>query len=92
MREETKIFWTDQFERAYASLTERGGHWRIAWGYRDPPGSDNLVQQGERSTSDRAEAVTWLRKEVRTRAASLHDLARLERDLTTLGLSADGGA
>lgn len=91
MRDETRIFWTDQFERAYAVLTERGGHWHVAWGYRDPPGSDNLVQEGERSTSDRDEAVEWLREQVQAHATGAHDVAQLERDLATLEPLAEGG-
>jgi hypothetical protein len=84
------ICWVDQFERAYARLAERDGYWWIALGYRDPPGNDNLIQQGERLISDRDEAVAWRGEQVRMYAPGLHVMARPERELTTLGLLTEG--
>ncbi len=52
--------WDDRQERACAVLRYDGGHWRLEWGYRDPPASDNFVQTGERVTSNFDEAMQWM--------------------------------
>jgi hypothetical protein len=73
--------WTDREERAYAVLRHGGGHWRLEWGYRDPPGSDNTVQRGEHVTSDREEAVRWMLQQVRRLATEPDEAPRVEREL-----------
>ncbi len=77
----TIYHWTDRAEGAYAVLRHGGGHWRLEWGYRDPPGSDNAVQRGEHVTSDREEAVRWMLQQVRGLAGEPDEATRVEREL-----------
>ena len=77
----TIYHWTDREERAYAVLRHGGGHWRLEWGHRDPPGSDNTVQRGEHVTSDREEAVRWMLQQVRTLAGDPDEAARVGNEL-----------
>lgn len=77
----TIYMWTDRNEHGYATLRHGGGHWRLEWGYRDPPGSDNAVQRGEHVTSDREEAVRWMLQQVRRLAAEPEEATQVERQL-----------
>jgi hypothetical protein len=56
--------WNDRHERAFAVLRYDGGHWRLEWGYRDPPGSENTVQTGEHATSNLDEAMQWMIRQI----------------------------
>jgi hypothetical protein len=77
----TIYHWTDREERGYATLRHGGGHWRLEWGYRDPPGSDNTVQHGERVTSDREEAVRWMLQQVGTLSGEPDEATRVGHEL-----------
>ena len=77
----TIYLWTDHEERAYAVLRRHAGHWRVAWGYRDPPGGDNYLEQGHRETSVRDEAVRLMLAHVRSLSTEPHDAIQLEQDL-----------
>ncbi|MER3419309.1 MAG: hypothetical protein C4290_01735 [Chloroflexota bacterium] len=57
-------FWSDRQERAFVLLRYDLGHWRVEWGYRDPPGSENTVQTGEHATSNLDEATQWMIRQI----------------------------
>lgn len=73
MPETILFFWTDRSERAFAVLREHAGHWRVEWGYRDPPASDNYVQQGEHETSTAEEVIQTMLRQVRRLSADPAD-------------------
>jgi hypothetical protein len=78
MTENTIYVWTDRFERAYATLRERAGHWRVEWGFRDPPSSDHYVQKGEHITSVRQDAVRLMIEKIRALSDEPIDAERSE--------------
>lgn len=84
--------WTDRFERGYVLLRRRGSHWNLEWGYRDPPASDNYVQQGERVTSIADEAVRWALEEVRRLTDEPDEVARGEREFADFVRAEQGEA
>ncbi len=92
MRERTIYIWTDRAEHAYATLRDRAGHWDVEWGYRDPPGSDHYVQQGDHRTSVGEEAVRLLVAQVRALGAEPSEAEHLERDLRTAVLGEQAGS
>jgi hypothetical protein len=66
MTAETDIyFWTDRAGHAYARLRYHGGHWRAEWGYRQPPGGEDFIQQGKHETSVRDDVVQWMLDRIR---------------------------
>lgn len=73
--------WTDRAERAFAVLRQHGGHWRVEWGYRDPPASDNYVQQGEHETSEAEDVIRVMLKQVRSLCADPEDAEGIEEKL-----------
>jgi hypothetical protein len=79
--ENTIYLWTDRAERVYARLHQRAGHWRVEWGYRDPPGSDTYLPQGHRETSVRDEAVRLMLAHVRQLSDEPYDAEQLAREL-----------
>ncbi len=81
MAETTSFFWTDRKERAFINLRHGGGHWRLEWGRRDPPGSEHYAQLGDHVTSDRDEAVRMLLKQVRALSDEQDEPARVQRRL-----------
>jgi hypothetical protein len=81
MSENTIYFWSDRSERAYATLRHGDNRWRLEWGYRDPPASDNFVQRGEHVTSLRDEAVRWMVAQVRRLSSDPDDAARVAEQL-----------
>lgn len=82
MRDETTIFyWTDRVGRPYARLRVRGGRWRLEWGHRHPPGSDNEVQSGEHVTSAPDEAIRWMHDRVRELSGDPEEAQRMEQKL-----------
>lgn len=75
---ETTIYlWTDRHERAYATLRQRAHRWRVEWGYRDPPGSDNYLQQGAYETSVGEEAVRWMLDRIRALSIEPDEVERV---------------
>ncbi len=76
MSENTVYFWTDRYGHAYATLRQRAGHWRLEWGYRDPPASDHFVQKGEHLTSVREEAVRLTVERIRALSDEAVDAER----------------
>jgi hypothetical protein len=60
------FLWSDRQERAFVLLRYDLGHWRVEWGYRDPPGSKNTVQTGEHATSSLDEAAEWAIRQIRS--------------------------
>jgi hypothetical protein len=79
---ETEIFfWTDRAGHAYCDLRLRGGHWHLEWGYRDPPGGDNYMQQGERESSVQADAVAWMLDRVHAMSDEPDERQRVEEKL-----------
>ncbi|MBI4507042.1 MAG: hypothetical protein HY691_16040 [Chloroflexi bacterium] len=88
---ETDIYlWTDRQARAYATLRQRGHHWRAEWGYRDPPGTDSYLPQGRHETSVREEAVCWMLDHVRALSTEPGEVERVERRLREALASAEG--
>jgi hypothetical protein len=81
MSENTIYLWTDRQGCAYARLQRRASHWRVEWGYRDPPGGDTYLAQAEHETSVRAEAVRWLLDRVRAISTEPGELEQLEARL-----------
>lgn len=77
----TIYFWTDRSERAYAILREHAGHWRVEWGFRDPPASDNYVQIGEHETSVAEEVIQTMLRQVRALCTDPEDAEGVEQDL-----------
>jgi hypothetical protein len=77
----TIYLWTDREERTYALLRRHAGHWRVAWGHRDPPGGDNYLEQGHRETSVLEEAVRLMLEHVRSLSDDPRDIVRLAQDL-----------
>jgi hypothetical protein len=77
MPESWVFVWTDREERAYATLRERGGHWELAWGHRDPPGGDNYLARGHHRTSDEAAAVEEMLARVAELGAEPDEAARV---------------
>jgi hypothetical protein len=75
------FFWTDRIGHAYCDLRLRGGHWHLEWGYRDPPGSDNYLQRGERETSNQENAVAWTLERVRAMSDEPDEGPRVEEKL-----------
>jgi hypothetical protein len=83
---ETSIYvWTDRAEHAYVVMRERGGHWNVEWGYRDPPGSDHYVEHGEHTTSVGSDAARRMCDRVREMSDQPEvDVPRAERELATV--------
>lgn len=88
MSETTIYFWTDRVERAYALLRQHAGHWRLEWGFRDPPRSDNYEQQGEHVTSSAPDALRRMLTAVRALGAEPDEVERVERELAEALLGA----
>ena len=81
MSENLIYLWTDRYGHAYATLRGRAGHWRLEWGYRDPPASDHYVQKGEHLTSVREEAVRLTVERIRALSGEAIDAERSEEKL-----------
>jgi hypothetical protein len=82
MADETDIyFWTDRQERAYAVLRRRGGHWRVEWGDREPPGASTFLERGHHESSAREEVVRRLLDRVRDLSGEPDEAARVEQRL-----------
>lgn len=92
MSENTIYFWTDRSEHAYARLQSRAGHWRVEWGYRDPPSSDTYLPRDEHKTSVREEAVRWLLDHVRAISEEPGEVDRLEERLRAALAETEAGA
>lgn len=84
MSETTTYFWTDRTERAFVRLRYDGSHWRLEWGYRDPPASDHYAQQGEHETSVRQEAVQRLLQQVEAMCTEPDEPVRVKQQLDDL--------
>lgn len=66
MAGETDIYyWTDRAGVAYCRLRKRGGHWRLEWGHRQPPGGEDFMERGRHETSVQAEAVRLMLDRIR---------------------------
>lgn len=65
--------WSDFAETAYCRLRRHGSHWRVEWGRREPPGSDNLVELGRYETSDGAEATRFALAKIRDLSTEPHE-------------------
>jgi hypothetical protein len=84
--------WNDRARAAYARLRAHEGHWRLEWGRRDPPGSDEEVQLGEHVTSDPAEAVAQMVACIQQLSPEPDEALRVERELrAVLGLTEEAG-
>lgn len=81
MAETPIFFWTGQFEQTYAYLRKDHGHWRIEWGYRDPPGSDNFIQHGEHENSDTEDIIQVTLQQIRNLCTETDDFDRVEERL-----------
>jgi hypothetical protein len=81
MTETPIFFWTDRAERGYAFLRKDGGHWRVEWGYRDPPGSDNYLQQGEHQNSVEEDVIQTMLAQVRRLCSDPADFEGVEERL-----------
>ena len=81
MPENVIYFWTDRPERAYVTLRTRGSHWRVEWGYRDPPGGPNYLERGHHETSVREDAVRRMLTHIRELSPDPDDAQRIEPEL-----------
>lgn len=77
----TMYIWNDRAERTYAQLRQRAGHFRVEWGYRDPPGGDHYIERGHHETSVEDEAVRLMLEHVRSLSDEPHDAEQLAREL-----------
>jgi hypothetical protein len=91
MSENTIYLWTDRQEHAYAQLQRWASHWRVEWGYRDPPGSDVFLPRAKHETSVRAEAVRWLLDRVRAISTEPGEVEQLEARLRAALAEAGAG-
>jgi hypothetical protein len=79
---ETELcYWTDRWERSFATLKDRAGHFRVEWGFRDPPGGDRHLQLGAHETSVREEAVQFLLERIGELAVEPDKAAMAEEHL-----------
>ncbi len=91
MSENTIYLWTNRPETVYARLQSRAGHWRVEWGYRDPPGSDTYLAQGEHETSVRDDAVRRLLDHVRALSNEPGEVEQLAQKLSRALAQAEAG-
>ncbi len=92
MSENNIYLWTNRPETAYARLQSRDGHWHVEWGYRDPPGSDVYVSQGEHQTSVRDEAVRIMLDHVQLLSTEPGDVEQFRQTITAALAQAATGA
>ena len=76
------FFWTDRAGVAYCRLRRRGGHWRVEWGHRQPPGGDNFMERGRHETSVQTEAVSLMLDRVRELSTEPDEAERVAIRLT----------
>lgn len=81
MADTTIYFWTDFPERVYVVLRARAGHWRVEWGYRDPPGGPNYLEQGHHETSVAEDAVRLALEHIRRLSQEPGEAERIEPEL-----------
>ncbi len=77
--QQTEIFvWNDRAERVYVRMRGRGSHWRVEWGWRDPQGSSNWLEQGHHETSVGQDALETMLAHIRALAPEPDEVARVE--------------
>ncbi len=77
--DETLIFrWEGREERSFVTLRYQGGQFRVAWGVCDPPRSDNVVEQGQHTTTVADQAVDLMLQHIGILAAEPDEVSRVE--------------